>query len=326
MLGWWEILSNDNKQCNDLILECSRSIGEVQVVLLENKAGGKHSWYVDFLEVHDFTSAEKRVFPCYHWIGAEDSISCSSSTKLLQDIGSNTILEKHRDFQIKRRREIYPWMRNEDLCLPSSIDSSVDLPLDEGFEKLKNFHFFSNALIGGLKSKVAGLSLDVDSLHGYEQYASLLGEPDFRVYELGRWMSDVEFGRQILNGVNPVIIRRCESLPAKFPVTNEMVQSSLHRGLTLDQEMEDGHVYICDLEIMDGVSCKDGTYCAAPLCLLYVNAVGQLKPIAIQLGQKPGNDNPKFLPTDHSDWIAAKMFYMSSHSQVISKGAEQQHQ
>ncbi|CAI8052357.1 Polyunsaturated fatty acid 5-lipoxygenase, partial [Geodia barretti] len=238
MLGWWEIFSNDNKQCNDLILECSQSIGEVLVVSLENKASGKHSWYVDFLEVHDFSSAEKRVFPCYHWIGAEDSISCSSSTKLLQDIGSNQILEKHRDYQIKRRREIYPWMRNEDLCLPSSIDSSVDLPLDEGFEKLKNFHFFSNALIGALKSKVAGLSLDVDSLYGYEQYASLLGEPDFRVYELGRWMSDVEFGRQVLNGVNPVVIHRCESLPAKFPVTNEMVQSSLHRGLTLDQEMK----------------------------------------------------------------------------------------
>ena len=68
---------------------------------------------------------------------------------------------------------------------------------------------------------------------------------------------------------------------------------------------------------MDGVSCKDGAYCPAPLCLLYVNAVGQVKPIAIQLGQKPGDDNPVFLPTDHwIDWIAAKTYYMSSHCQV----------
>ena len=68
---------------------------------------------------------------------------------------------------------------------------------------------------------------------------------------------------------------------------------------------------------MDGVPCKDGAYCAAPLCLLYVNAVGQLNPIAIQLGQKPGDDNPIFLPTDNwIDWIAAKIYYMSSHTQV----------
>ena len=129
-------------------------------------------------------------------------------------------------------------MRNDDLCLPSSISSSVDLPLDEGFELLKNVHFYSNALISGIKSKVAGLTYDVDSLCGYEQYANLLGEPDFPVYELSRWTTDVEFGRQILNGVNPVVIRRCKSLPAKFPVTDAMVQSSLHRGLTLAQEME----------------------------------------------------------------------------------------
>ena len=129
-------------------------------------------------------------------------------------------------------------MRNEDLCLPSSIDGSVDLPLDEGFELLKNVDFYSSQLIGNIKSRAGGLHHDVDSLYGYEQYAKILGEPDFRVYELGRWMSDVEFGRQILNGVNPVVIRRCESLPAKFPVTNDMVQSSLHRGLTLAQEMK----------------------------------------------------------------------------------------
>ena len=129
-------------------------------------------------------------------------------------------------------------MKNENLHLPSSIDSSVDLPIDEGFELLKNVHFFGTGVVDTIKSKVAGLTVDVDSLNGYEKYAKVLGEPDFPVYELGRWMSDVEFGRQILNGVNPVVIRKCESLPEKFPVTTEMVQSSLHRRLTLAQEME----------------------------------------------------------------------------------------
>lgn len=68
---------------------------------------------------------------------------------------------------------------------------------------------------------------------------------------------------------------------------------------------------------MEGLHCSKGAYCTAPLCLLYVNAVGQLKPIAIQLSQTPGDNSPIFLPTDRQpDWIAAKMYYLSSHAQV----------
>ena len=76
-------------------------------------------------------------------------------------------------------------------------------------------------------------------------------------------------------------------------------------------------MYICDLKIMDGLACKDGFYAAAPLCLLYVNGSDQLVPIAIQLQQQPGEDNPIFMPSDHwIDWLLAKMFYQSAHGQV----------
>lgn len=81
-----------------------------------------------------------------------------------------------------------------------------------------------------------------------------------------------------------------------------------------------GNVYLCDLEILDSLPCARGAFCAAPLCLLYVDVVGQLKPIAIQLSQTPGEENPIFLPTDGwVDWIAAKMYYLNSHAQVIKK-------
>lgn len=63
--------------------------------------------------------------------------------------------------------------------------------------------------------------------------------------------------------------------------------------------LQAGHVYICDLKIMDGLPCKDVSYCAAPLCLLYVDNNNNLVPIAIQLKQTPGSENPIFLPSDH---------------------------
>ena len=80
LLGWWEILGSDNMQYDDFILECNQSLGQVQVVTLENKAKGNQSWYVDFVEVHDLETTEEQVFPCYHWIGNEDSVTFSSST------------------------------------------------------------------------------------------------------------------------------------------------------------------------------------------------------------------------------------------------------
>ena len=46
------------------------------------------------------------------------------------------------------------------------------------------------------------------------------------------------FGYQFLNGCNPCVIERCSELPSNFPVTNEMVQSFLDRGRTLEEEIK----------------------------------------------------------------------------------------
>ena len=51
---------------NDVVLKCSKSLGEVLVVTLENKVPSKEEWFVDFIEVHDFQTTKNKVFPCYH--------------------------------------------------------------------------------------------------------------------------------------------------------------------------------------------------------------------------------------------------------------------
>jgi hypothetical protein len=79
---------------------------------------------------------------------------------------------------------------------------------------------------------------DIMNLHDYEKLATVLGEHEVSVFKAGRWMTDVEFGRQILNGVNPVVIERCTHLPPNFPVTTDMVKGSLNRGKTLDEEIK----------------------------------------------------------------------------------------
>ena len=57
---------------------------------------------------------------------------------------------------------------------------------------------------------------------------------------MNHWQEDLMFGYQFLNGCNPVMIQRCLKLPENLPVTTEMVECSLERQLTLEQEVEVG--------------------------------------------------------------------------------------
>lgn len=143
---------------------------------------------------------------------------------------------KQRESHLKRSKEEYQWQKFPESGLPSGIDDTVEkLPPDEQFKTVKNFNFTSTALKSVASLKLAGLLMDVDDLRDYEVIANRLGgqEP---LYKAGRWTSDVEFGRQIMNGVNPIMIERCEAIPPNFKVTNSMVQPFL--SSTLEDEMK----------------------------------------------------------------------------------------
>ncbi|XP_060586277.1 allene oxide synthase-lipoxygenase protein-like [Ruditapes philippinarum] len=61
---------------------------------------------------------------------------------------------------------------------------------------------------------------------------------------------------------------------------------------------------------MDGLPIKSGFTMTSPIALFYQQNDGTLIPIAIQLFQKPGVDNPVFLPSDPEyTWILAKMWF-----------------
>ena len=159
----------------------------------------------------------------------------------LKDVSQDQVLSKQRELQLERRRAEYKWEKQSDWGLPSSIDSSVaKLPDDEQFERVKNVDFTMTALENGVKIRIQAGVNDIKDIEDYKKVATVLDIPEIQVYHAARWTTDVEFGRQVLNGVNPVVIKRCTALPdpSVFPVTNDMVKGFLNRGLTLEQEIQ----------------------------------------------------------------------------------------
>ncbi len=85
-----------NGYYNDIIIEIDddEGLGQVEVVVVEIDRTLCHPlgyYHLDFLEVHSIESeeAKKAHFPFYHWIKANETMSCASKTcKCLYNIAS----------------------------------------------------------------------------------------------------------------------------------------------------------------------------------------------------------------------------------------------
>ena len=140
--------------------------------------------------------------------------------------------------QLQKRHDSYPWTTHLLVHLPSSFDDKFPLPTEEGFQFVKNVDFYKSGAGDAIDAAEVIIITEEQTMSEYEKIAKLHPVPNVRVSELGRWTSDVEFGRQILNAVNPVVIRRYDSPLHNFPVTKEMVKGLLDRGETLEQAMK----------------------------------------------------------------------------------------
>ena len=170
------------------------------------------------------------------------------------------------------------------------------LPEKEKFTTAKSRGMIRTMAFGMLNGVISGIDELFhrrDSLEIFDRHYPLWKKPAVA----DRFGSDLEFGRQRLNGVNPILIRRCDKLPDKLPVTDDLVAGLLDEGDTLAKAARRGSLYILDHEAIGGPSVKNG-YLAVPVSLFYCNKLGQLLPIAVQLEQQPGDKVPIFTPKD----------------------------
>uniref|UniRef100_A0A8D0A6B6 Arachidonate 5-lipoxygenase b, tandem duplicate 3 n=1 Tax=Sander lucioperca TaxID=283035 RepID=A0A8D0A6B6_SANLU len=283
-------------------------LGEIVFVKIEkNKYWVQDDWYCRYITVKT-PSGDYVEFPCFRWlVDDKEVVLRDGRAHLPQD--DKTIHSTHE------------WQPG----FPMSIDANrhKDLPRDIQFDTEKGVDFvlnYSKAYVIENLFVNQFMHMFQSSWSDFADFEKIFVRIKNTIseYVMQHWKEDFMFGYQFLNGCNPVMIQKCTKLPDKFPVTHEMVSVSLERELTLEQEIEAGNVYIVDYEVLDGISPNSTDPCTlqyltAPMCLLYKTTQNKILPIAIQLGQTPGEDNPIFLPTDGQyDWLLAKIWVRSA--------------
>ena len=172
--------------------------------------------------------------------------------------------------------------------------------------------------------------------------------------KVSHWSHDVEFARQILNGINPNMIEKVKpcGLPTNFYMERRdtRFRGILPKGTTLHKEIERGNVYMINYKILEDMptghfplgvkedsETSERLRLASPICLFHHHhcseanyceegcTVNELKPIAIQLEQfsKEGDGKvPIWTPHDYKpsqdryDWLFAKMWFRHADYQL----------
>ncbi|XP_068405044.1 polyunsaturated fatty acid 5-lipoxygenase isoform X2 [Eschrichtius robustus] len=297
-------------------------LGDIQLIRIEKRKYWFHDdWYLKYITLKT-PCGDYIEFPCYRWISGESEIVLRDGRAKLACDDQIHILKQHRRKELETRQKQYRWMEWTP-GFPLSIDAKChkDLPRDIQFDSEKGVDFvlnYSKAMENLFINRF--MHMFQSSWSDFADFEKIFVRISNTISEqvMNHWQEDLMFGYQFLNGCNPVLIQRCTKLPANLPVTTEMVECSLERQLTLEQEVELGNIFVVDFKLLDGIDVNKTDPCtlqflAAPICLLYKNLANKIVPIAIQLNQVPGDENPIFLPSDAKyDWLLAKIWVRSS--------------
>eukprot|EP00118_Oscarella_pearsei_P019847 m.213385 g.213385 ORF g.213385 m.213385 type:complete len:702 (+) comp39785_c0_seq1:3-2108(+) len=292
-------------------------VGDMYAIKL-SLSNPQDQWNPGLVKISKKKDGTAACFPCYQWVTTDITVREAKATLPFQD---NAKLKEIRSEEIKKWQDLLPWHKWESLTSYPDYPSHDDLPRDLQFasEKQRDMNDYKKEGVWNfLLEKFVGIFKEVESFFDYTKFFKM-GVGDDKVPAVSHnWQTDREFGRQFLQGVHPTMLRRVENkLPAKFPVTDHLVRGSLGHGVTLQQAIDYGHIYMVDYEMLVGIPIGKDRYVTPAMGLFYVNAAGFLMPIAIQFDQEPGPGNPIWTPDDfHDEWLLAKLWLRCADAQI----------
>ncbi|XP_070712351.1 arachidonate 12-lipoxygenase, 12R-type-like [Pempheris klunzingeri] len=301
-------------------VSCPTSLGKLVLVEIDKKPlplFPEDSWFPSKVKVKS-PEGDIYNFPIYRWI-TDSEVHLFREGTALRILDDDHHLGKYsREKELKQREQLYSWaVYKEGLTHCIKADNPLSLPCEVRFSFTKTTEFLYTASTGLTELKLKGLSGSKQNWTNIDSIRKVFCNKTTNIsdYVQKHWRDDAFFGYQYLNGVNPLMIRRCTALPSNFPVTDDMV--FLRGGKCLTEEMQEGNMFLCDYKRLDGLQTNvingKKQYLMAPLVLLHKTPDDKMMPIAIQLKQTPADDNPIFCPTDSEyDWLMAKIFVRSA--------------
>ncbi|XP_067428075.1 hydroperoxide isomerase ALOXE3-like [Thunnus thynnus] len=299
-------------------IDTGDSLGKLLLVKVEKNPYlilPEDQWYCSKIVV---TTPEEDVilFPCYKWVSSGELVELRGGRAMKVSEEEHPLLIEHRKKELALKKSLYQWQIGDE-GIPHFInfDDSSELPAEIRFSKSKESEIERTTLTTHIELQYKGLVESTEQWKSIDDMKDIFWykKTTMSEYVTEHWKEDDFYGSQFLNAINPNVIKRCSELPPNFPVTEDMVKPFLEEDSSLEEELEDGNIFICDMKKLDGIPARD--YNGEPLhvtpglCLFYLNPEKKLMPIAIQLHQQPSEQNPIFLPSDpETDWLLAKMF------------------
>lgn len=278
------------------------------IVLVRNDAGEGASWFVDLVEVKEQPGGCTWLFPVHRWLHAHTEYRIRQYDLSLPQ-NDDLDLQARRLKELHAKRALYQYTQ---FVEDGPVQAKV-LPEDEKFSEKYQFGIGSQKQ--SLTAQTAPLLTPEDKWTSFkeimEAVKSTIGTPDSAPH----WRSDKWFGLQRLQGVNPVLITLCTEIPDNLGVDEALLQPFLE-DFTLEQAIECKKMFMVDLGIVEGIPPAPGAQICPVIALFYLNKSNDLMPVAIQLFQHKGADNPVFVPSDPPNlWLLAKMYYNNAEAQ-----------
>ncbi|OWF44208.1 allene oxide synthase-lipoxygenase protein-like isoform X2 [Mizuhopecten yessoensis] len=273
-----------------------------KVEFWRDSSGLGAAWYVDRVMLENKSNKRMFVFPVYRWIKPGYHYVIKHLDTSLPQFDDD---KDQRTMELADKQELYA-IGFKGRGMPAQVKQ---IPDDEQFSFDYKWNIATRKIKMIAQSKIISLvSGTWESLaHLKNVYTSeILKEPTSAT----RWSNDIYFGLQRTANMNHSVIKLCSKIPENLAATEDMLKPFLE-GWSLKQVFDTNRLFIVDYKILEGLPCKSDKFMVcAPMALFFLNGEQHLVPIAIQLKQKPAEDNPVFLPTDPLwTWMMAKMWF-----------------
>ncbi|XP_010772269.1 arachidonate 12-lipoxygenase, 12R-type-like, partial [Notothenia coriiceps] len=262
-------------QASSFNVSCRVSIGKLILIELDKQGLPlipQDSWFPAKVEVES-PEGDTYNFPIYRWIIDSEVERFREGTALRVFEDSHHLGKYSREQALKQREKDYRWdVYAEGIPHNMKVEGPLSLPCEVRFSFTKSTEFGFTALTGLSELGLKGLSDSKKSWANLDDLNRVFcnKRTDISEYVQEHWKEDTFFGYQYLNGINPMLIRRCTALPENFPVTDDMLFPDGQSRLA--DEMKNGNIFLLDYKRLDGLKAnminEKQQYLMAPLVLL----------------------------------------------------------